>query len=415
MWSAEADSAYTPRMRRRLLFVVALVPLAAAVSAHGCSSEPPFESACAWLADPENCFREFREDMLTTASKDCHFEGDAPTEVGADSANPKGVANGVFLKRAALDVCIINGGGSVVFDPPIDPTMYPLDPLATPPTYTIKLMRGDATECGVASYTSPHGFSITLDAPPDAGTTAVGQTDAAAPAATIDSDDKDGGVPYPYGTYAQVIGAGRDAYDVMCPSGEAHHFNLNEIVGPLAADGVTHVSGCSGFAAVNPQARLQIDPGGVDVNGAVSFAINFPPTSSAGAADTYLDQTHLHDAVSVQPDTVVYFNCAVPAAPESCLNGVKDLAETDVDCGGPQIPSLDPTAACPIRCTDGQMCQCNADCEGNAPCVANPDTGIRQCTSDATSAGQLRCGWTATASTGGGPDAGPADSGTDGG
>ena len=76
------------------------------------------------------------------------------------------------------------------------------------------------------TYTSPHGFSFTIDAPPDAGTTAVDRRRPGhlprrrrceAPASRS-------------ATYTQTFAPGRDAFDVTCPSGESHHFNLDEIL-----------------------------------------------------------------------------------------------------------------------------------------------------------------------------------------
>ena len=61
-----------------MLLLAAAFPFAGAAAAHGCSDEPPFESACQWLADPENCFREFHEDMLAAKGPD-NRNGDCRT------------------------------------------------------------------------------------------------------------------------------------------------------------------------------------------------------------------------------------------------------------------------------------------------------------------------------------------------
>src|SRR6185312_9858307 len=75
-------------MRRRLLLLAAAaVPSVAvlAVAAHGCSSEQPFESACLWLEDPDNCYREFVEDMQATANPN---SPDNPTGFCKPGGNP---------------------------------------------------------------------------------------------------------------------------------------------------------------------------------------------------------------------------------------------------------------------------------------------------------------------------------------
>jgi hypothetical protein len=367
-------------MRRRFLFALALVPLAAVAGTHGCSSEAPLDSLCAWIADPGNCYREFRRDMLSGVNPklDCTFDvgaGAIPTEVNSDPAMPAGYSNGAFPLRAMLDVCIIGSGGQVVFDPPIDLTKIPPSPLDLPTTYTIKLIKGDGTECGKLGYTSPHGFSITIDAPPDAGATSDGGVTLPAPLV-------DGGVLEFSGSYTQVIAPGRDVFDVTCPSGESHHFNLDEVNGPLAADGGGQASPCAVFAQIVPNARLLIYPGGINTLGSVSFAVDYPPVT--GTFPDKSDILNPKKTTPVKPDTIVYFNCSVPAAPETCNNLIKDVAETDVDCGGPQLLAPNPTCLkgnCPRRCDPGQLCLCDGDCStlANSRCVVDGKTGMRKC------------------------------------
>ena len=137
-------------MRRRLLLVVALaVPLATAAIAHGCSDEQPFESVCDWLNDPNNCYRDFHEAMLTQVGStdnpngDCRTWGDTTLTPGGRGPHPghgdrgPGVSNGSFVMREAkLAMCILNAGGTVAFAPPIDLTMFPPSIFADPITYT---------------------------------------------------------------------------------------------------------------------------------------------------------------------------------------------------------------------------------------------------------------------------------------
>ena len=132
-------------MRRRLLIALfAALPIAGVAVAHGCSSDQAFESSCAWLADGENCYREFREDMTTSGKDpsnnpqgDCTpfgWTSSVPTE--ANGADMIGKRNGTFLKRSPLDLCILDNGGSVAVDPPLDPDNFPGDLLSAPTTYT---------------------------------------------------------------------------------------------------------------------------------------------------------------------------------------------------------------------------------------------------------------------------------------
>jgi hypothetical protein len=376
------------RLRRLLLMPLAVVP-AVAVVAHGCSTNPPFESVCGWLAEPDNCFRDFHRDMLATAAAtstdnpngDCTTypsgsTSPAPTEA---SAGTPGVSNGSFLMRAMLDTCIIDTGGQVTFSPAIDLTMYPPSIFADPITYTISFMNGDGSTCGNATYTSPHGFSITIDPPPDAGTTAV-TPDAAAPPPVA----SDAGTPMPYGTFTEVIPPGRDAFTVTCPSGEMHYFNLDEVDGPPAPDGGDS-SRCPEFEDIVPEASLQVYLGGINTPGAVSFAIVYPPLSSVVYPD---------GGPPLAPDRVVYFNCSIPAQPETCADGVQDGTETDVDCGGPQDPSPDLCGQCPPRCEVAQQCLCDSDCAEGLLCTVDAMSGMRECTMPPTTTANFpHCSW----------------------
>lgn len=367
------------RLRRLLLVPLAAVPAIAAV-AHGCSTSG-FESICGWLEEPNNCLREFHQDMLAHANVgsadnpngDCRFltfDGGAPTE--ATPTSP-GVANGAFpvppSMRGMLATCVMDVGGSVTIDPPIDPTMWPQSPNMDGglPTYVLTFVNADSTTCGTASFTSPYNFSISVNPVPsaDGGGTGGTGTGGSAPA--------DAG----YGTFTEVNPQGRDAVTVTCPSGEAHLLNLDEING---------TNRCPEFGGIVPQALLQVFPGGVDVPGAVSFAIVYPPLD-AGAP--YPD-----GGPPLAADRVVYFNCKIPKAPETCHDTVKDGFETDIDCGGPQIASKSACGTCPARCQVMQQCLCNADCGPGLVCANNPMSGMLQCVdADAGVADFPTCSW----------------------
>jgi hypothetical protein len=361
----------THRTRRRgVLAVGVLGPALVAAASHGCSDEPPFESACRWLGDPQNCVREFHEDMIAARGPD-NVNGDCrtypplpvsawPTE--ASKAGP-GVSNGSFQSRAMLDTCTLYRGGQVTVTPPVDLTTWPPSLYAAPTTYALTFINANGTTCGSATYTSPHGFSLTINPPPDAAMTAMTTTDAAA---GVDGgpEVEDAGAAIAYGTYTQVNPPGRDSFDVTCPSGEVHHFTLDEI-NPMDPD----AGACPALAGTLPSASLQIYLGGVDAVGALSFAITFPPD-----AEPFPD-----GGVALQGEEIVYFNCAIPAALETCVDGKKDGFETDVDCGGPQVPSMLNCGNCPARCQAGQQCICDGDCDEHLVCTVNPMSGMRQC------------------------------------
>ena len=200
-------------MRHRRLLLLAVIPLGTLVVTHGCSGEPPFSSVCAWVSNPDNCFRAFREDMLTSPSQDCSYPGSPTEATPSDLGTPNGTLQ--FGQGSPLTaLCVITSGGAIAIDPPINVTAWPPDPTLGPVTYTLTLNDPAGNACGVATYTSPHGFSITINAPP---------------AAPTDGGAADAGIgASAYGTFAQSNSPGRDAFDVVCPDGETYHFNLDE-------------------------------------------------------------------------------------------------------------------------------------------------------------------------------------------
>ena len=187
-------------------------------------------------------------------------------------------------------------------------------------------------------------------------------------------DWSDAGAPVFTGTYSQVIAPGSDVYNVTCPTGEAHTFNLDEVDGPAnAADGGAY-SACPGLSPIVPSASFQVYPGAIDQPGAMSFAIYYPnpclPPQDAGIVSSEPTQS---------PDKVVYFNCTIPAAPETCADGMKNGAETDVDCGGPYLPSKCMPGNCPARCMAGQACLVDCDCAPGDKCLVDSMTGMKTC------------------------------------
>jgi len=128
-----------------------------------------------------------------------------------------------------------------------------------------------------------------------------------------------------------------------------------------------------------PTARLQVFLGGIDVPGAVSLAITYPPTPASGSPASYPDASDPQTVPVQTANTVVYFNCAVPAALELCMDGLKDGLETDIDCGGPTVhsPALD-GGACPARCAAMQQCLVDSDCAGSLKCSVGT-MGMKVC------------------------------------
>ena len=353
-------------MRRSLSFAVAAfavaAPLAAASAINGCSSGEQFESVCLWVADPDNCYRSFREDSVNNGET-CKPLG-APTPVDVATGS-NGTQNGAFLGRDKLDVCFVGAGGQVVFDPPLDLSMFPPPLLAPPTTYKVTFKRPNGTTCGNATYSSPHGFTFTIDAPPDGGSSTINDAGGA--------DAGDAGPSLPYGTYSQVIEAGRDAFDATCPSGETHHFNLVEIEGSSTTEDGGSRSTCPRVSDLVPRAQFAVNPGGIGMPGAVSLTIYWPPIDPNVKYPDGADASLAASGPSIAAEAVTYFNCGIPPKDRLCEDGAKNGAETDVDCGGAEAHP-----GCPARCLDGNLCNVDCDCRGDMQCTVVG--GVRTCT-----------------------------------
>lgn len=337
---------------RRLRSTQTLVAVAAVLvggtglglAVHGCGSdEPPLENLCGWLGDPENCYRTF-------------FEGNGARcgSLGRGTA-PKGA----FLSRDALDICVLTQGGQVLFDPPLDLKSFPLK------TASFKFVNPDGTSCGSAYFGGTYSLAVALEPfPPDGGTGAGG----GAPV----------GPTVPGGTFSITNPAGRQTLDVACPSGSAYHFDLLQ------------TSKCEEYAALVPRAELESNAGGITpIEGFVRFRVYYPPT------DVPLE--------NAQPVVVEYFDCSIPPAPVPCANGVKDGAETDIDCGGSQPDADGGGLACP-RCPDDSSCIIAGDCVSGV-CAPNK-VGIKKCQPGGAGGGGTGGGGTGGAATGGAGGAG---------
>jgi hypothetical protein len=326
--------------------------LSIAAVVYGCGSdEAPLENLCGFLGDQNNCERTFFDHV----GAECGALG--------KGNGPKGT----FLGRDALDVCVLEQGGTVVFDPALDLTQFPLQG-----PVTMKFIDVLGGECGSASFAGTYNYSVTVASfPPDAGppqdagdpTCANLGTGSTTSSSTTTSSSSSGaggagggtgagggmgtgaGLPTGQvlcgGTFSATTPDGRDILDLTCPNNETHHFNRLQI------------SKCGEYAGVLPHAEIESNPGGVSHSGLVTFRVYYPPPSGP--------------LENKQSEVVEYFQCSIPGAPIPCANGVKDLGETDVDCGGMCSP-----------CQVGLACVTNKDCASNT-CVVDPKNGLKKC------------------------------------
>ena len=320
MWPCACESEYTRGMRRRLLIAAAVVlPIPLGLIAHGCGSgEPDIENLCGWLGDPDNCLSAFADDVGSTCGT-----------LGLGTA-----PQGSFLARDKLDVCILSAGGQVLFDPPLNVAQFPVLKGA------FKFVKADGNICGSASFSGSTLSTLYFMSLAVETTVVDGGTDAGT----------DGGDPVVGGTFSVLSPEedGRETFDTVCPSGETHHFDR------------LSVSECREFEGLLPRAEFESNAGGILLDGYVRFRLYFAPPDGELAGAT--------------PVPVEYFDCAIPGAPPTCVNGVQDAAETDVDCGG---TDANPTVCQTARCEEGQKCLEDTDCETGASC--DFDLGLKKC------------------------------------
>lgn len=349
-------------LARRLAATFTLsIPLAWGIAFGGCGSgEPDLEDACSWLAGA-NCYQSFYEDVKTTCA-----------------APAGGSRTGAFGVRDTLDVCIIGGSdpGQVIFDPPLDVANL------VPTAVTFKMLDGAGDECGAGSVDND-SFSITIN-PVEASDVGSGSGGAGGSSATTSSSASStdaggaggaggggiggaggtggaggvgGATPAPFalgagaaggagaellvkgGTFSSTTDAGRETFDTVCPSGEAHHFSRYQLASET----------CS-TAAIAPRAELILEPGNREKEGKVVFRVYYPPTPGAA-----------------EPVAVEYFSCAIPKALPLDSDGVQNNGETDVDCGGLLTTT---------RCDIDFKCNVNGDCMSNR---CGPSNGLKVC------------------------------------
>ncbi len=254
----------------RVIALAGLITAPSILAVHGCSSARQVENLCAWLADPNNCYQSFFNDIESSCG--ARGRGSAPA--------------GGFLSRDALDICVLSAGGQVIFDPPLEIGSFPLT------TAAFKIINPDGSTCGTGSYSgSDYLFSIGIEPnPADAGADADPET-------TVTG-----------GTFSTVYGGEGSTFDVNCADGvESHHFDSVE------------ANKCPDVADKLPRAELETNAGGIELVGHVIFRVIYPAPVTG---------------VSEDPEVIEYFDCTVPGAPKPCANGVQDGLESDVDCGG---------------------------------------------------------------------------------
>ena len=320
------------RLRWLASVAIAALPATTLLWVHGCSTEKEeLENLCGFLGDPESCLMDFVEDVGATCG--AAGRGSAPL--------------GRFGSRDALDICILNEGGQVVFDPPINLKAFP------PAAGNFTFIRSDGTVCGSAGFNGPYGMSLGVSTDPAAAGGDAGPPDEAAVLG---------------GTFSVTPSEG-EIFETSCPAyqdiggqlfpaeeQEVHRFDRLEL------------AECPQYSGALPRAEIEANAGGILLDGYVRFRLLFPP---AGALDL----------ANVEPEVVEYFDCAIPGAPPSCINGQQDALETDQDCGGPTGTPPNPDD-CPSRCGDGQKCIEDSDCDVGFTCQLK--SGLKKCLEDTT-------------------------------
>ncbi|WP_437954496.1 hypothetical protein WME76_23220 [Sorangium sp. So ce119] len=346
-------------MRRYVLLAAAVAPIlavTAAVSVPGCGEE--FENICVFLDDSSSCYHEFR----TETSTRCWPSGESSPV-------------GTFASREKLDVCFLEGGGQIVFDPPLDIAAFP------PTSIAFKRLDTQAAECGAVTLSGEFSYSVTVQVPctPE-------DVDAGAEACADPATDSTGQIGR---TITLATPEARDVLDVSCADGTSHHFNRADI----------QECAVRGQAKLQPRAVLEANPGNQPppdadptvpettetYGGFIKLSIRYPQSE---ATEEVEENGKKVKQVFKDPEVIEYFNCRIPPPAPICANGQKDGLETDVDCGG---------TLCDKRCGDGQSCAVVGDCSPGMSCTLD-SSGFLKCQAPDDSS--------ASASTGGGAGAG---------
>jgi hypothetical protein len=280
----------------------ALLPAIAMVT-YGCESATQFDDLCSWVSDPDNCYANFFEDIQTQCGS---------------AAEPR---LGTFAARDKLDLCFLDQGGLIRFDPPLN-LEVPIE--ESPDPFNFEIVNPDTTVCGNIGFIAKYDFSVSIigDEIPDGGTPQEGDIVG--------------------GTFSMSGGKASDSLAVKCPLNVAA-FNFDRL----------QITKCPQYEAILPHAEIDFNPGGVEQTGIIRLRVYYPPLEG--------------ELANAAPIPITYFECVIPAAPPPCENMVQDGVETDVDCGG---------GFCSAKCGDGQKCQTDADCVSS---VCEVVEGIRKC------------------------------------
>lgn len=308
-------------IRRPVASLTIAAPLVLLILAEACTPEPLPQDLCSWLADTNNCYARFADDII--AGSDSPRCGTLATD-----SEPAESTTGFFQDRTDLSICIVTGGGQIIFDPPLDVTTFP------PTSIAFKMLDDKALACGEGSYESAQSFSVKIEQ-----------------ATLSDADDVLGG------TFSISQAEDRQRFDVACPGGQENH-NFNAFM----------LTRCTDSVSLLPTATLESSPGipGGTVNtagspGYVRFRVSYPtPNDDSGTGGSAAASTGTGTTV------VEYFNCSIPAAPPACSDGVQNNTESDIDCGG----------GCNSKCAEGKACNSSVDCS-TGKCEA-PE-GVKVC------------------------------------
>lgn len=306
--------------------IAALVVLPVpSVLLYGCESATQFDDLCGFQRDPNNCYREFFIDVGVTC--------------GVPAPQTR---TGEFVAREELGTCFLTEGGLVEFNPPIDPTVplgMTVDPEtgeATPTKLEFEILNADQTFCGAFEFTSKYDFKVFIQGDPL-------PEDFDADADVLPDDFLVGGT-FSADIAPCTLDEGEDnctdeseVMNVTCPDPGTEP-DGDEVLPDFIFNRL-QVTTCRDLEPILPHMEIDFNPGGIEEAGVIRMTVFYPPQEG--------------DLPGAQPVPVNYFECFIPAAPPLCENGVKDGAETDIDCGG---------GFCAARCVDEQGCINDDDC-----------------------------------------------------
>ncbi|WP_437618431.1 hypothetical protein [Sorangium sp. So ce1151] len=330
-------------MRRYVMLAAAVAPIlavTAAVSVPGCGEE--FENICAFVNEPNSCYHAFQAE--TAAECWTPGTGEGPS--------------GSFSSRETLDVCFLDEGGQIVFDPPLDIAAFP------PKTMAFKRLTDQAEECGAGTFSGEFSYSVTVAVPCSPDDIDAGVTECA--------DAGADGIGKVGKTLTLTTPEGRSTLDVSCADGTSHHFNRIDIQ-ECAEEGQDQLQPRAVLeASVGNQPPPDADPittTSDNFRGFVKLSILYPQSRAI------VKNEENKKVVMSPPEVVEYFNCYIPAPAPLCFNGEKDGLETDIDCGG---------TLCSTQCDVGQSCARPTDCTSN---ICMQDTsGFLKCQASTSSA-----------------------------